>query len=284
MKFSAAMLCFAAEALALTVFERDASAVTGVLDNVKSEVQKLDTAVKSGGNDPQALLKASNSLIQAIKSGKTKVDGMSELSLTDAVTLTTPVQDLTKISQNLVEDLKSIRGNLEKQGLCQVVRTQTTDINDQSQSLIKAVVSKVPEDAREIANQLSAGLVKVLKQSQDDFSEQNCKNSNGAAPASSSAPAASSAPASSSGPATSANPTSTSTSAPTSASAPASSAAPTATTSCTTGSGPVGTGTVTGTGGLPVGPTGTSSPPVTAGAAAFAPAGALVLAVAALVM
>ncbi|QPH02753.1 hypothetical protein C2857_006969 [Epichloe festucae Fl1] len=273
MKFSAAMLCFAAEALALSVFERDASAVTGVLDNVKSEVQKLDTAVKSGGNDPDALLKASNSLIQALKSGKTKVDGLSELALTDAVTLTTPVQDLTKVSQTLVEDLKSIRGNLEKQGLCEVVRTQTTSINDQSQNLIKAVVSKVPEEARDIANQLSAGLVKVLKQSQDDFSEQNCKNSGGAKPPGGGSSGSSSAAPASSGPAS------------TTASAPASSGAPTTTaaattTTCTTGSAHTGTGT----GGLPVGPTGTSSPPVTAGAASFAPAGALALAVAALVM
>lgn len=276
MKFSAAMLCFAAEALALTVFERDASAVTGVLDNIKSEVQKLDTVVKSGGNDPDTLLKASNSLIQAIKSGKAKVDGLSDLSLTDSLTLPPPVQDLTKASQSLVEDLKSIRGNLEKQGLCQVVRTQTKDINDQSQGLIKAVVSKVPEDARDIANSLSAELVKVLKQSQDDFSEQNCKNSNSA---SGGKPA-------SSAPAADHNPTSAPSSASAPASAPASSAAPTTATTCTTtattttGSGPIGTGT----GGLPVGPTSTNSPPVSAGAAAFAPAGALVLAVAALVM
>ncbi|GAB0134287.1 hypothetical protein EsDP_00002665 [Epichloe bromicola] len=278
MKFSAAMLCFAAEALASSVFERDASVVTGVLDSVKSEVQKLDTAVKAGGNNQEALLKASNSFIQALKSGKTKIEGSSELSLTDAVTLTTPVQDLTKISQTLAEDLKSIRGNLEKQGLCEVVRKQTSDINDKSQGLIKAVVSKVPEDARDIANQLSAGLVKVLKQSQDDFSEQNCKSGGGAKPPG----GGSSAPPASSGPA---NPT-TAPASSTPASAPASSAAPTTTTCTTTpattpgSAGPTGTGT----GGLPVGPTGTGHPPVTAAAAAFAPAGALALAVAALVM
>lgn len=271
MKFSLALACLAAEVIAYQpLVDRDLATVKGVLDTVKTSLQNLDSTVKTSTDDPAPLLKASNALLDALKSGKAKVDGSGDLSLTDAVGLTTPVQDLTKLGQTLVDDLKAIRPKVEKLGECDVVRTQISSINSGSQALIKSVVSKVPEDARDIANQLSAGLVKVLEQSQADFSEANCKGSGGGGGSPSSAPGggASSAP----------------------AGGASSSAAPPASTSAPAGgdvtSAPVGGATSAPGTGVIVTPTGTAgSPPVvTAGAAMFAPAGALAFAVAALVV
>ncbi|OAQ61276.1 cell wall protein [Pochonia chlamydosporia 170] len=267
MKFSIALACLAVEALAYQPVVRDLKAITGVLDNVKSDLQNLDAVVKKDGNgkDPEPLLKASNALLQTLKKGKTTVDGSSELALTDAVALTQPVQDLTKLGQTLTDDLKSIRPNVEKLGECQVVRTQISSINAGSQALIKSVVGKVPEEARDIANQLSAGLTKVLEQAQDDFSEQNCKGSGGGgSPSSGSGGSPSSAP----GGGSSSPPEVTTTAAPGTTSAPG------------------GGVTSAPSTGVTVAPTGTAGTPpvVTAGAAEYAPAGALAFAIAALVL
>ncbi|KAK2589981.1 hypothetical protein QQS21_012335 [Conoideocrella luteorostrata] len=269
MKFSVAVACLAVEAMARQpiVAERDLATIKGILDSVKTDLQNLDQAAKTATDDPEPLLKASNALIKSLKDGKSKADSSSDLTLTDAVGLTQPVQDLTKLGQTLADDFKALRPRVEKLGECDVVRTQISSISSGSDDLIKAVISKVPEAARDIANQLSAGLTKVLKQTQEDFSEQNCKSGGGGG----------GSPTSGSGSPTSAPAGSSSAPASTGGSAPSSSAA------APSSSAPV----VTGTGGIPTPvptSTGGSPPVVTAGAALFAPAGALAMAVAALVI
>ncbi|KAG5984183.1 hypothetical protein E4U55_005796 [Claviceps digitariae] len=277
MKFSAVLVCLASQAMArrsLTLAERDSSTISGVLQNVQSDIQNLDSAVKAGVTDPEPLLKASNALVKTLRDSKAKVDSSSDLTLTDAVKLTQPVQDMAKTSQDLVDNLKAMRGAIEKLGYCDAVRTQTASINDGSQALIKSVVSKVPQEAQDIASQLSAGLVKILNQAQDDFSETNCKNSAGTGnmkPSGGDQPKATSVPSGTASMSTAMASTPSS-----SSSAADTTIAPTYAASCSP--------TVTGTGGMTAGPSSTSSPPVTAGAAAFAPAGALALAVAAFVV
>ncbi|KAG6091386.1 hypothetical protein E4U30_007048 [Claviceps sp. LM220 group G6] len=271
MRFSLVSFCLAALASQAVAHQslylngRDFSAVSDSLSTIKSNIESLNAAVKAGDTDPAPLLKASNTLIQSIKQSKEKIDGSSELALTDAVKLTQPVQDMAKLSQDLVDNLKAMRGTIEKLGYCEAVRTQTSSINDGSQALIKSVVSKVPQEAQDIASQLSSGLVKILAQAQEDFSDKNCKNSaagaaepsDGAQPSSATitgAPAA----------------TSVLGSEPPNSSVVYSTAAPE--TSCTPAA--------SGTGGIIMGPTRTDSPVVSAGAVVFAPAGALALAAA----
>ncbi len=270
MKFSI-IACAVTGALALTnqLVDRDAAEVTSILGNVKKSLEALDAAVKGYTGDKATILKASNDLISTLTDGKTKVDASAELDLNDAVSLTTPVQDLTKTGQALAADLKDFKATVEKEGECTLVRTQVGNVNDASQALIKAVVSKVPQEAQQIAAQLSAPLTKVLQESVDEFSEQNCKDSgNGGSSPSSSAASSSSAPASS---------------APAS-SAPASSAAPTGSASAPATSAPKPTSAASGSASSSSGPASTAPPVVTAGAAAMAPLGAAAIAVAALLL
>ncbi|KAG5927213.1 hypothetical protein E4U42_002441 [Claviceps africana] len=282
MKFSAVLVCLASQALASgssPLAERDFDTVSDVLQHVQSDIQGLDSAVKAGGTDPEPLLKASNALIQTLKDSKTKVDGSSDLALTDAVKLTQPVQDMTKVSQDLVDDLSKVKSTIEKLGYCDAVRMQTSKINDGSQALIKAVVGKVPQEAQDIASQLSAGLVKILKQAQDDFSEQNCKGSSaGAAKQPAGGDHQATGGAAPQTPATHA-----STSAPASANPETPTAVAEASHACMCSSpAPTPTGMGTGTGAMTARPSSTNPVPVTAGAALFAPAGAVAFAFAAL--
>ncbi|OAQ59861.1 hydrophobic surface binding protein A domain-containing protein [Pochonia chlamydosporia 170] len=239
MKFSNAVVLAAATGTYAQI-----SVINSVLSSVSSGIEALDTAAKGFNGDVDAVKSKADALVSAIKAGKTKVDGSKDLTLTDALGLTDPVQALTKKGQTLADDFKAKRSDVEKAGACGTVREELGDINTNSQALIKSVVSKVPKDAQSIAQQLADGLTKVLNQAQDDFSESNCKNSGGSSGTKTGGASQ-----------TSAAPTGSQT-------APGTTLAPTTTAAPTGGNG-----------------TTTTPPPVTAGASFLAPAGALVMAV-----
>lgn len=253
MKFS--LIAIAATGVAAAVVERDGKLVNEVVSSVQAGIQKLDSAVNSYSGDKGPLVSASEALVSAIKDGKTKVDGSSDLSDSDALALVDPVTKLKDASKKLVDDLSSKRDQVEKAGECDTVRGQLQQISTNSDALVKSIVSKVPDSLQSIAASLSAGVKQQLDRANTAFSEANCKNASGG---STSAPGGGSTSA----------PTGTETSAPaTETSAPA-----------TETSTPAGTETGSATG-TPTGgetPTATNTPPViTAGAAAFAPAAAL---------
>ncbi|KID83151.1 cell wall protein [Metarhizium guizhouense ARSEF 977] len=248
MKFSNAVVLAAATGTYAQI-----TVIQGVLSKVSDGIDGLNTAATGFNGDVDAVKSKADALNSAIQNGKTTVDGSKDLTLTDALGLTDPVQALTKKGQSLADNFKAKRSEVEKAGACGTVRQQLTDINSNSNALIKSVVSKVPQDAQSIAGNLASGLTKVLEQAESDFSEANCKDSG----------SSSSKTGGSSQTSAAASTTAAATGGHTSASAPATTLAPTS-------AAPSGNGT---TGGNP--------PPVTAGASFLAPAGALVMAVAA---
>ncbi|KAK8929130.1 Cell wall mannoprotein 1 [Metarhizium anisopliae] len=166
MKFSNAVVLAAATGTYAQI-----TVIQGVLTSVGSGIDGLNSAATGFNGDVDAVKSKADALVSAIKSGKSKVDSSSDLTLTDALGLTDPVQGLTKKGQALADNFKAKRSDVEKAGACDTVRSELKDINDNSQDLIKSVVSKVPQDAQSIASSLAAGLTKVLNQAQDDFSE-----------------------------------------------------------------------------------------------------------------
>ncbi|KAG5946487.1 hypothetical protein E4U53_006588 [Claviceps sorghi] len=181
MKPSVICLCLAAEALAYDpshVFRRDLATITGVLDNVKTSIEKLRVAVNNGFADPEPLLLASNGLLTALKSGTTTINGTGNIDFLDSVRLIRPVHELTALGESLAGNLEEMRGGLKAAGLCDVARLQISSISTRSQDLINAVDSKIPKEAQEISRELTSGLTNILVQSTDQFSEQNCNKAN----------------------------------------------------------------------------------------------------------
>ncbi|KAG5976470.1 hypothetical protein E4U55_007336 [Claviceps digitariae] len=175
MKYSTAIAVIAA-----TGAYADLQTVKDVLTSVSGGIEGLETAAQSFSGNVGDVKSEADRLVAVIKKGKSTVDGSSDLTIQDALGLTSPVQDLTKKSQALLTTFKSKRPDVEKVAACDTVRSELGDINENSQGLIKSVVSKVPKDAQSIAESLASELTKVLAQAQDDFSEANCKNSGGA--------------------------------------------------------------------------------------------------------
>ncbi|KAJ3548451.1 hypothetical protein NM208_g998 [Fusarium decemcellulare] len=162
-----------------SLVERDVATVTEVLSDVGSGIDKLDSTVKSLPGDPDPVVDAAESLVSVINDGKAKVDKSDDLSLADALALQDPVQDLTKKAETLTENLKAKRSGIQEAGLCSTTRSQVSDINEASQKLIDSVVSKVPEAAQSIAKDLASDLTNVLNEAQDAFSESNCADKEG---------------------------------------------------------------------------------------------------------
>ncbi|KAG5918200.1 hypothetical protein E4U53_004110 [Claviceps sorghi] len=248
MKYSTAVAVIAAAGA-----YADLQTVQSVLSSVSNGIEDLNTAAQGFNGDVNAVKSKADNLVAAIKKGKSTVDASSDLTLTDALGLTDPVGDLTKKGQTLLATFKAKRSDVERAAACDTVRSELRDINDNSQALIKSVVSKVPKDAQTVADTLASGLTRVLAQAQEDFSEANCKNS-GAATKTGESPQTA-APGNTAG---ASEPASQPTSQPAATLIPPATLAPTHAGNATATAGP---------------------PNVTAGASFLAPAGGLILAV-----
>lgn len=302
MKFSAVTVaCLATGVYSLSaeppahVLARDIAAITGVFAAVSKELEKLDSAVKGFSGDVKPVQDSADKLISAFQDGEAKVMGSGMLTLADALGLQEPVKGLQSQSEALVSDLKSRKSEIEKGGHCDLVRQKVSSINAGSMGLTKAVIGKVPTEAQPIAESLASGVKKVLSDAASEFSKENCKSSGGGK--------ASSAPEPSS-PATSAKPSYGPSSASSATEKPSSPAAGKPSSSATSveetsvkPSAPAASGATYPVPGGPVKPptrpTGTGAPTVvptaqppviSAGAAFVAPAGALAMAVAAVLL
>lgn len=173
MKF-AVVLTVASTAVA-AVTPRDATIVKGVISTVNTDIQSVKSAVDAYSGDKSDLVKAADQLVSDLKAGKTKVDSGPDLDASDAVELASGVQDLAKAGSGLTDALESKKSQVEKAGECKTVQDQIAAISTNSKSLIDAVVSKVPENARSIAEDLASKLTKVLGEAEDSYKD--CKNS-----------------------------------------------------------------------------------------------------------
>ncbi|OAA50169.1 cell wall serine-threonine-rich galactomannoprotein Mp1 [Beauveria brongniartii RCEF 3172] len=173
MKFAVAFT-LASTALA-GVTPRDATVVKGVISTVNSDIKSVKSAVDAYNGDKSDLVKAADQLVSDLKAGKTKVESGPDLTTSDAVELGSGVQDLAKTGSGLTEALESKKPQVEKAGECKTVQDQIAAISTNSKSLIDAVVAKVPEAAKSIAEELSGQLITVLEQAEESYKD--CQNS-----------------------------------------------------------------------------------------------------------
>lgn len=183
MKYSFTVAALAAGACATNlprvILERDLATIQGVIGDVSTKLQALNTAAQGFSGDATALTSASSDLSSTIKSGTSTVQGTDALTLTDAVSLQSTVQGLQGNAQTLVDNLSSKKSAIEQAGLCDTVLQQSQGLSTDSQALIDAVVSKVPQEAQSIAQNLVAGFTATLQQNQANFAQGNCTNASG---------------------------------------------------------------------------------------------------------
>ncbi|EGX95751.1 hypothetical protein CCM_00405 [Cordyceps militaris CM01] len=155
---------------------RDFATVAAVLANVTDSVQGLSKVADTGTADPATLLAASDRIVQAIKYGTMTVNATSNLTFIETVHLIAPVHKLSSLSSGLTANMGKLKGSIQQQNLCEVVRLQVGIINNGSSGLIAAINGRVPGAALDISQALSQGITDALTGIQNDFSPENCVN------------------------------------------------------------------------------------------------------------
>lgn len=249
-----------------TVVKRDIAAFQSVLSGIQDVVSSFDTDVKAyTGGSGDNLISDSTDIITATNKGVTTLSSQATLSETDALGLTSPVQDLTKEIQTAIGDLIDKKSQLVAAGRGATVESSLNDQYDAAKKLSDTITSKVPSELSGIAASLAAGITDAIQKGIDAFKGTGGSTSTGGATGTATATAT----ATGTGSATTA-PAGTTTAPADTTTAPAGTATATAT---ATGSGsavPTNPGTATSSGLVPgssPSSTGGSSPPLFTNAA-----------------
>lgn len=161
-------------------FKRDAAAVTAAIDSVGKNLAQLDQGVKNFNSDMVPLAQSSDQLVAALQDGKTRLDASEPMTVTGAMTLAQPGQNVQAQAQALVTDLKARKPDIEKAGGCDIAREKVGAINANSQALLDSVVEKAPPGAATFGDSLTTKIRAMLDDAGNEFSPENCKNAPGA--------------------------------------------------------------------------------------------------------
>jgi hypothetical protein len=205
MKSVAATLLLIGSALAAG----GADAVNTVLTQIASDLKDFDSAIKAySGGDVASLTAASKKIEQTTSSGAQTIAGGADLSLTDAVGITSNVQSLQTTLDSTLSDLKSISDKLASAGQCSTILEQLGSQSKSATALQDAITSKAPAETKAVAQQLG-GAIGASIDDTNNFFKKACAGApsggagaaSGGAPSSGSAPSSGGAPSSGSAPA-----------------------------------------------------------------------------------
>ncbi|KAL4890602.1 hydrophobic surface binding protein A-domain-containing protein [Aspergillus ambiguus] len=174
MRFSALFtLGLATVAIATpTKVQRDAAPVESVISAIQDKTEALGTAINGySGGDTSSVESASSDLISTIKSGVETVNSNGDLTSTDALALTSPVQDLTKKVESVVNSIIDKKSQFVSAGAGGTVLESLKAQYAAAQSLSDAISSKVPSSLSDLAAQLSAGITDAIQKGIDAYKD-----------------------------------------------------------------------------------------------------------------
>ncbi|KAF2425698.1 hypothetical protein EJ08DRAFT_652002 [Tothia fuscella] len=158
--------------------ERDLPTIESVLSSISSQVDTFDAAVKSFSGDPQPALSASDQLLTLINSGTTIVMGTSPLTLLEAAQVSQSVQTLNTSVASVVNDLIAQKCPFVTAGQGTTVLAGLQNQKTAAQALANAITSKVPDELKGVAAELSAGIADSLQRGINAYTDtSNCGGS-----------------------------------------------------------------------------------------------------------
>jgi len=168
MKYTAAVLAFAGSALAAG----GADAVNSVLTQIASDLKDFDSTIKAyTGGSTDSLTAASKKIEQTTTSGAATIASGAELSLTDAVGITSNVQSLQTTLDSTLSDLKSIGEKLASNGQCSTILEQLASQGKSAQALQDAITSKAPAETKAVAQQLGGAIGASIAETNSYFTK-----------------------------------------------------------------------------------------------------------------
>jgi len=167
---------------------RDLAAFQGIISDIDGQVDGLSSAIAAyNGGDGAAVQQASDDLVSTIRTGIQTANGQPQLTQSEALALTSPVQDLIDKVDSTIDALIAKKQLFVDNCLGPDIQTSLGEQHAASQDLATAISSKVPENLQEIARELSAGISNAIQRGIDEYADvQPCEGgpSSSAAPSS----------------------------------------------------------------------------------------------------
>ncbi|PKY05707.1 cell wall manno protein MnpA [Aspergillus campestris IBT 28561] len=174
MKFTALFtLGLATSAIATpSLVQRDGKEVQSLIKDISAKTEALDSAISSyNGGDASKVQSASEELISVTTKGTETVKAGDDLTSSDALGLTSPIQDLTDKIETAVDNLISKKSKFEAAGAAGEIKAALSEQFDAAKGLAEALSAKVPEALSDIADELSAGITKALQKGVDAYKD-----------------------------------------------------------------------------------------------------------------
>jgi len=167
MKFQSAVIALAGTAYAAGT----ADTVNKVLSAINADLGAFDQTIKAytGGSDIAAMTAASDKIEADTKNGAKDISAGTELSTTDAVSITTSVSNLQTSLDAALGDLKGIGEKLASAGQCKTIQGQLDSQSVAASALADAITSKTPQELKGVGSQLSGQISASIKTTQDYF-------------------------------------------------------------------------------------------------------------------
>jgi len=147
-----------------------ADTVNQVLTQIASDLKDFDTQIKQyGGGDASALTAASKKIEQTTIQGAGQIAGGADLSLTDAVGITSNVQSLQTTLDSTLSDLKAIGDKLAAAGQCSTILDQLASQGKSAQGLQDAITSKAPPETKAVSQQLGGAIGASIQETNTFF-------------------------------------------------------------------------------------------------------------------
>lgn len=150
--------------------KRDLAAFQSAFGAVSDATNAFDTAVKAVStpadvnNNLADLTAKSNAIVSTLTSGTTTVNAQPALSLTDAVSLLSLSSTLATAVNTTIDDLIAKKPLVDAATPPQTsfVLTQLQSVKTAAQTFIAAVVAKVPDSVKSIANTQAQSVITAL--------------------------------------------------------------------------------------------------------------------------
>ncbi|KAL4949313.1 hydrophobic surface binding protein A-domain-containing protein [Aspergillus filifer] len=171
MKFTG-LFTLALATTALATPAKRQSSPADIIDTISSQVSNLDSAVSSySGGDPSAVQDASDTLVSTINSAVEQVNSGDDLTNSDALALTGPIQDLTDQVDAVVTKIIDKQDQFVEAGAGGRVKEALNQQYEAASNLAEALSSKVPDALSDIADELSAGITNAIQRGVDAYAD-----------------------------------------------------------------------------------------------------------------
>jgi len=135
-----------------------ADTVNQVLTQIANDLKDFDSAIKAYNGDASPLVAASKKIESTTTTGAGQISSGADLSLTDAVGITSNVQSLQTTIDGTLNSLKGIGEKLAAAGQCSTILDSLNSQAKSAQALQDAITSKAPPETKAVATQLGGAI------------------------------------------------------------------------------------------------------------------------------